>query len=226
MFENLGLKKGAQRWGKDVFVNTFIPSIVKQGGKVVGAFQGTNYQKTAVEFDEYVKKALNFSDLNPQFDLLGRRVQGWGGYTVERKDPITDEWQSTKVELSPVRKGKSFRKNGVSVKVEYTSDELAFLQERAGLYNRELMPKLFETDEYQNADNFYKQALTKKAHSQSQSLAYADMIGLEHDNSLGAWDNAEETATRIDEKAKDLFENKILTLNFGKPLTNEYFGEE
>ena len=38
--------------------------------------------------------------------------------------------------------------------------------------------------------------------------------------------NAENTAQRINDEAERLFENKILTLNFGKPLTGEYFEEE
>ena len=228
MFENLGLKKGSARWGKDVFVNTFIPSIVKQGGKVVGAFEGTNYQKTAVEFDEYILKAFNSSSLNPQFDYLGNKVQGWGGYTVERKGPIIDEWRKTKVELAPLRKGKAFRQNGVNIKVEYTADEYSFMEERAGLYNREVMPQLFETEEYQNADNFYKQALIKQAHSSSQARAYADLVGIEDPkgNSLGLYEYYEDAQTRIDEKAKELYQNKITTLNFGNPLENEYFEEE
>ena len=53
-FENLGLKKGGARWGKGIGVS-FVPSIFKQGGKIYGAFTDTNYQKIAVEFDEYIK---------------------------------------------------------------------------------------------------------------------------------------------------------------------------
>ena len=230
MFEQLGAVKGTKRWGKDVFINTFVPSIVKQGGKVVGAFNDTNYQKVAVEFDEYVAKALNSSSLNAQYDFLGNRVQGWGGYTIENNDPILDEWRNTRVELSPIKKGKPFRQNGVGVKVEYTSDEYSFLQKRSGEYNKEVMPLLFETDEYQEADNFYKQALIKKAHSNSQARAYADLIGNEEgnepDGSFGFFEGYEDTRLRIDEKAKELYQNKLTTLNFGKPLENDYFGEE
>ena len=95
--------------GKGI-ATSFIPSIVKQGGKAVGAYNDTNYQKIAVEFDEYVQKALNFSDLNKQYDFLGREIEGMGAYTIEKKDPITDEWLATKTELTPVKKGKAFAK--------------------------------------------------------------------------------------------------------------------
>ena len=77
---------------------------------------------------------------------------------LKRKDPISDEWLATRTELTPVRKGKTFNKNGVNVKVEYTSDELSFLQLRTGQYNEQDIPNLFESEEYQNADNYYKQA--------------------------------------------------------------------
>ena len=33
-----------------------------------------------------------------------------GGYSFEKKHPITDEWIKTKTELTPVKKGKSFNK--------------------------------------------------------------------------------------------------------------------
>ena len=111
-FENLGLRKGGERWGKNIGVS-FVPSIFKQGGKAYGAFTDTNYQKIAVEFDEYVQKRFNFSDLYKQYDYLGNEVEGFGAYTVEKKDPILDEWKATKVELTPVKKGKTFNKNGI-----------------------------------------------------------------------------------------------------------------
>ena len=224
-FENLGFKKGAQRWGKGIGVS-FVPSIFKQGGKLYGSLNDTNYQKIAVEFDEYVAKALNFSDLNKQYDYLGNEVQGFGAYTIENKDPILDEWLATKVELTPVKKGKTFSKNGLSATVEYTSDELSFLQLRSGEYNKQNMNSLFESEEYQEADNFYKQALIKDVHSKSKSAAYADLIGQEFDESLGAYEFSENSATRINEKAKEVFENKVITLNFGEPLLRDYFTEE
>ena len=112
-------------------------------GKLLVHFNDTNYQKIAVEFDEYVAKALNFSDLYKQYDYLGNEVQGFGAYTIENKDPILDEWLATKVELSPVKKGKTFSKNGLSATVEYTSDELSFLQKRTGEYNKQIFSSSF-----------------------------------------------------------------------------------
>jgi hypothetical protein len=224
-FENLGFKKGGERWGKGIGVS-LIPSIFKQGGKIYGAFTDTNYQKIAVEFDEYVAKALNFAELNKQYDFLGKEVEGFGAYTVEKKSPILDEWLATRVELTPIKKGKTFSKNGLSATVEFTSDEFSFLQLRSGEYNEQNMPTLFESEEYQEADNFYKQALIKDVHSKSKKAAYADLIGQEFDESLGAYEFAENSATRINDKAKEVFENKVISLNFGEPLLRDYFTEE
>jgi hypothetical protein len=88
------------------------------------------------------------------------------------------------------------------------------------------MPTLFESEEYQEADNFYKQALIKDVHSKSKKAAYADLIGQEFDESLGAYEFAENSATRINDKAKEVFENKVISLNFGEPLLRDYFTEE
>ena len=225
-FENLGLEKGTARWGKDV-ATSFIPSIFKQGGKAIGAIRDTNYQRIAVEFDEYVAKAFNSSNLSKQYDFLGREIEGFGAYTIEKKDPITDEWLNTRVELTPVRKGKTFNKNGINVKVEYTSEELSFLQKRTGEYNKQDFPTLFESEEYQNADNYYKQHLSKGQHSNSKKKALADLLGQDFEGSLGAFENFEGVGSRIEEKAKEIYEQKVLSKNFGKPLTNELFpGEE
>ena len=224
-FENLGFEKGIVRWGKNVG-SSFVPSILKQGGKTIGAFTDNNYSKLAVEFDEYIKKSLNFNDLNLSYDFLGRKNELMGGYSFEKKHPITDEWLKTKTELTPVKKGKSFNRNGVNIKVEYTSAELSFLEKRTGQYNMKYFPELFETEEYADGDNFIKQGLSKKLHGKSKQAAFADLIGEDFEGSLGAYDDAENTAQRINDEAERLFENKILTLNFGKPLTGEYFEEE
>ena len=88
------------------------------------------------------------------------------------------------------------------------------------------MNSLFETEEYQEADNFYKQALIKDVHSKSKQAAYADLIGQEFEDSLGAYEFSENSATRINEKAKEVFENKVISLNFGEPLLRDYFKEE
>ena len=148
-------------------------------------------------------------------------------YTLEKKDPITDEWLNTRVELTPVRKGKTFNKNGINVKVEYTSEELSFLQKRTGEYNKQDFPTLFESEEYQNADNYYKQHLSKGQHSNSKKKALADLLGQDFEGSLGAFENFEGVGSRIEEKAREIYEQKVLSKNFGKPLTNELFpGEE
>ena len=111
-----------------MFTSTFIPSIVKQGGKTIDFIQGENYQKLAVEFDEYFLKTLRYNDLNVQYDYLGDKVENWGAYTFEKKDPIRDELRKTKVEILPVKRSKVFSANkaGMTANVEYTSDELSF----------------------------------------------------------------------------------------------------
>ena len=110
----------------------------------------------------------------------------------------------------------------MTANVEYTSDELSFLQLRSGEYTKIGLEELFQKDEYLENDNFYKQALIKKVVSKSRAAAYNDMIGVEFDDSLGAWENAEETATRLNEEKLKIFEDKVITSNFGQPLEKTF----
>ena len=229
--KQLGAAEGGQKIIQGMFTSTFIPSIVKQGGKTIDFIQGENSQKLAVEFDEYIKKTLRYNDLNKQYDLLGDEVENWGAYTFEKKDPIRDELLKTKVEILPVRRSKTFSggASGLTANVEYTADELSFLQLRSGEYTKQLLSDLFETDEYLENDNFYKQALIKKAVSKARAGAYNDMIGVEFSDSLGAWENAEETAERLNSEKLKILEDKVITSNFGQPLEKtfeEYAGTE
>ena len=111
---------------------------------------------------------------------------------------------------------------GLSANVEYTSEELSFLQLRSGKYTRQLLENLFETEEYQNNDNFYKQALIKKSVSKARAAAYNDMIGVEFEDSLGAWENAEATTKRLNDEKLRILENKVITSNFGEPLIKTF----
>ena len=229
--KQLGAAKGGSRIVQGMFTSTFIPSIVKQGGKTIDFIQGENSQKLAVELDEYLLKTLRYNDLNKQYDYLGDEVENWGAYTFEKKDPIRDELRNTKVEILPVKRSKVFSggKSGLTANVEYTSDELSFLQKRSGEYTKMILENVFETDEYLENDNFYKQALIKKSVSKARAAAYNDMIGVEFSDSLGAWENAEETATRLNEEKLKIFEDKVITSNFGQPLEKtfeEYTGTE
>ena len=111
---------------------------VSQVGKIKGAIQDENNQKLAVELDEYIKKRLNFKNLNKQYDYLGDEVEGWGVYTKEKKDRVRDELVKTNVQIIPVKRGKSFSVGGLTATVEYTSEELSFLQKRSGEYTKQL----------------------------------------------------------------------------------------
>ena len=222
--KQLGVMKGGERIIQGMFTSTFVPSIVKQGGKTIDFIQGENYQKLAVEFDEYFLKTLRYNDLNVQYDYLGDKVENWGAYTFEKKDAIRDELRKTKVEILPVKRSKVFSaaKAGMTANVEYTSDELSFLQLRSGEYTKIGLEELFQKDEYLENDNFYKQALIKKVVSKSRAAAYNDMVGVEFDDSLGAWEKAEETKSRLNEEKLKIFEDKVITSNFGQPLENTF----
>ena len=87
-YQSLKQLGAAKSWWKVVqgmFTSTFIPSIVKQGGKTIDFIQGENSQKLAVELDEYILKTLRYNELNKQYDLLGDEVENWGAYSFEER---------------------------------------------------------------------------------------------------------------------------------------------
>ena len=86
-------------------------------------------------------------------------------------------------------------------------------------------PTLFESEEYLNADNYYKQYLNKGQHANSKKKALADLLGQDFEGSLGAFENSKTVSQRIEDEARKIYERKVLTQNFGKPLTNELFPE-
>ena len=216
--------RGLKRVGQKMFTSTFVPGIVRQGAQIVDVAQGQKDQTIAVEFKEYFQKTLRYNELNKQYDYLGDRVENWGVYTTEKKDPIRDELRKTKVEILPVKRSKVFSggKSGLTANVEYNSEELSFLQKRSGEYTKIILENVIGSDEYQDNDNFYKQALIKKSVSKARSAAYNDMIGVEFRDSLGSWEKSEETATRLNDEKLRILENKVITSNFGEPLTTPF----
>ena len=219
-FKQLGIKKGGEQMFQGMVSSTFPGSgFVSQVGKIKGAIQGENNQKLAVEIDEYIKKRLNFKNLNKQYDYLGDEVEGWGVYTKEKKDRVRDELVKTNLQIIPVKRGKTFNVGGLSATVEYTSEELSFLQKRSGEYTKQfLLEEVIDSEEYLEADNFLKQTMIKKAVSNARAAAYDDMIG--GDNGLGAWEKSEQTLKRITEERDNIFTEKATTKNFGAPLKN------
>ena len=78
------------------------------------------------------------------------------GYLDKRKKgPHLDALKETQTEVLPVRRAKTFTKNNLSVNVEYTSDELRFLQKRSGDYARENVNQLLENSEYLEAEDIF-----------------------------------------------------------------------
>ena len=220
-FEQLGLQKGLVRWGQNIG-QSFIPTGVKQIGKVVDFVQGETSQRIAVEFDEYVKKALGYNDLNKEYDILGDENETWSLYAKEKKGPLRDVLRTTQSEIRPVKRSKPFTKNGISISVEYTSDELRFLQKRSGDYAKQGLTELINTVDYKdNEDNFYRQYLIKNVFSNAREAAYNDLVG----SGANPYSNAEEAANRIDAEAQTKFAESILTKNLGKPILGNYFEE-
>ena len=143
------------------------------------------------------------------------------------KEIIQEAHVPTKVGMPspqlPPRRSKTFQKGGLSATVEYTAEEMSFIQKRRGDYAKQGLAELFETDEYNDAqDNFIKQALIKQVFRNAGSAAYADLMG----GGENPYSKSEQVNERFEQKATELFSNKILTLNQGKPVVGDYFEQQ
>ena len=218
-FDRLGAVKGGKKVAQQ-FASSFVPTIVRQGTKLVSDDQ----QALAVSFDEYFKKAINLNSVPKKYDLLGDPVEKFGFLSQRKDDPIRQELLNTGVELTKQEKSHSFqpKDSGLSATIEYTSEELSFLQKRSGDYAKKLLGQLIESDEYNSSDldNFKKQYYIKQVYSKARSAAKNDLFG--NEKSINPYENSADVVSRINTKSQELLLQQIQTKNLGEPLANDY----
>jgi len=240
-FERLGPIKGGQKFANQ-FGSSFVPTIVRQGTKLVSDDQ----QKLAVSFNDYIFKALNADRVPRKYDLLGDPVENFGFFSERKDDPIRRELFSSGVEIPKVDKKFTLNKNGLSSDLEYTAEELSFLQKRSGEYARDIFSQVMTKDEYKmmssKQDNIFKQETIKKIFSGAKKAAKADLFFNEEneypefiiDNesldisvkAKGAYENSNEILLKLNTEVRKDFINEITTQNLGQPNKKpdqEYF---
>ena len=85
------------------FATSFIPTIVKQGGKVYNSLEGDNFQKISTEFFEYAKKNLNDNDLEFDYDLRGRKYDKFMYFSQFERDEIDEELYRVRPTIYPIK---------------------------------------------------------------------------------------------------------------------------
>jgi hypothetical protein len=207
MFKHYGALKGGAQWGKQ-FGSSFVPTFLKQSGKYL---QRDNYNKIAIEFEEYYKRNIAEAEMNTEYDRLGDPIQKFGFITTLKTDPVREELKSLDPKLNSI--SRTFEVNlgpGLDMYVPMKSKELSILQELTGKLSKIGLEELHKTDEYKNATSeLYKETLTKKVFSSAETKARNEM---KKDTDL---------YSNIVSRATEMARNKILTEQRGKPLFND-----
>jgi len=240
-FDRLGAVKGGKKFANQ-FGSSFVPTIVRQGTKLFSDDQ----QKLAVSFDDYIFKALNADRVPRKYDLLGDPVENFGFFSQRKDDPIRRELASSGVEIPKVDKKFTYRKKGLSADLEYTAEELSFLQKRSGEYARDIFSQVMTKEEYKlmssKQDNIFKQQTIEKIFSGAKKAAKADLLFNQEnkypkyilDNEAlnitveakGAYENSNELLFKAESEIRKDFINQITTQNLGQPnkqSDEEYF---
>ncbi|MDC0403236.1 hypothetical protein OAM14_03705 [Candidatus Pelagibacter sp.] len=243
-FDRLGLKKGGQKFANQ-FASSFVPTIARQGTKLFSDDQ----QKIAVSFDEYFTRAFNRNNQPNKYDRLGDPIEKFGFFSKRKEGPLRDELRTSGVELEPIGKKFTYRKKGLSADLEYTAEELSFLQKRSGEYAQDIFSQVMTKDEYKmmtaKQDNIFKQQVIKKIFSGAEKAAKADLLFnqenkypknvLDHEQlnikvkSRGAYEKSNELLFKAESEIRKDFLNVITTQNLGQPnkmTDDEYFKQE
>jgi len=249
-FDRLGPIKGGKRFANQ-FGSSFVPTIARQGTKLFSDDQ----QKLAVSFDDYIFKALNLNNVPTKYDRLGDPIEKFGFLSKRKEGPLRDELRISGVELDPIGKKFNYRKKGLSADLEYTAEELSFLQKRSGEYAQDIFSEVMDKKEYKilstKQDNVFKQQVIKKIFSGAEKAAKADMLFNQDKNSKeykkypkfiydneklkisikarGAYEKSNELLFKADSEIRKDFLNVITTQNFGqenKKTDEDYFKQE
>ena len=231
-FDRLGFVKGSKKFANQ-FGSSFVPTIARQTTKLFSDDQ----QKLAVSFDDYIFKALNSNRVPRKYDLLGDPVENFGFFSERKDDPLRRELVSSGVEIPKIDKKFTYRKKGLSADLEYTAEELSFLQKRSGEYARDIFSQVMNKEEYKlmsaKQDNIFKQQTIEKIFSGAKKAAKADLLFNQEnkypkyildDEALnitveakGAYDKSNELLFKAESEIRKDFINQITTQNLGQP---------
>ena len=220
MIKDRGLVSASKEISKKMIIG-----LIPAGYKLPFQLASDDKRKVAVEFNEYLQKALYDKNLNKEYDYLGDEIEKAGWVTKEKKDPIRDELRNLGVEIRPMKKTTTipYGDGQLKVPVEFNSKELSFMQQRAGQYAKEGLDKLFNSGFYQDADTdlYWKQTAVQQIFSEARKASYADLVNA-GDRRSDYYEDFASVRTRIQSEADQAALSKLTTSNQGQPLKGEY----
>ena len=206
-FKAVGAVEGAYRWGSK-FSASFVPGVVKQVGK---AFND-DFNKINTEFNEYMLKNVNESNLEYDYSILGDRIEKFGHLSSFEMTPVKEELLNVLPTFTSIDKKISYNFGpGMNVSIPLTSEELRFYKKNSGQLFKQGMEELIENENYINETNaIVKEAMIKDTLSQARSMAKEFLLS--EDNPF---------LEDIKVRGEDLRNKKIITRQRGEPLTAE-----
>ena len=154
------------------FATSFIPTIVKQGGKVYNNFAGDNFQKIATEFSEYANRNLDESELEYDYDLRGRKYDKFMYFSQFERDSIDEELYRVRPTFYPPKNYYRYTYEGLlgeSVSVKLNSREKRWFRQNVGLVFNDKLKILFNERHYKDANlRWEKQGLIENAWEESK----------------------------------------------------------
>mgnify|MGYP003133010017 FL=1 len=206
-FKAVGAVEGAYRWGSK-FSASFVPGVVKQVGK---AFND-DFNKINTEFNEYMLKNVNESNLEYDYSILGDRIEKFGHLSTFEMTPVKEELLSVLPTFTSIDKKISYNFGpGMNVSIPLTSEELRFYKKNSGQLFKQGMEELIENENYINETNaIVKEAMIKDTLSQARGMAKEFLLS--EDNPF---------LEDIKVRGEDLRNKKIITRQRGEPLTAE-----
>lgn len=182
--------KFAQEWFNR-YTSSFVPTIARQTGK----FFNDDFNKIAIEWNEYVKRNIAEGSLFHDYDIFGDKIEKFGFKSTIKGNSIKEEVYKVMPRITPTSRNIQLQYDrATSVSIPLNSEQYSLLKQKAGENFTKNMGKLMFKSYYQNEDKLIvKEAMQKNALSAARSEARAEIKNTYKDELLA---KGEEIALR------------------------------
>ena len=202
------------------FSSSFIPGFIGETGKWIWS---DDFQKLAVETNEYYLKKLKLNNLSNDYTIFGETIPLFGYHQSTTITPAKELFKKVRPKITPVSKKVSMTLNGIQVSVPLMADELSFFKKKSGDIFNEEMTKLANGDSDYSAvfdaastTEIERKHIVKYLLSSSRSDARIELLrDKNEDGSENKWYQP------IYERAQKQRSKKILTAQDGKALPED-----
>ena len=219
---DINKEKAAQKWFNK-FSAAFIPGAFKFVGKNLPttedgklAWFNDDFNKIAVEWDEYLLRNINEEKLEYDYDIYGNRVEKFGFLSTIKKTDVSRAVEKVMPDIRPIKDNISYTyANGMSVQIPLKSDELRFYKKNAGiLFNKKMEEEVFTNVLWKDET---EEIVKKKLITNALSEARTEAKNLLLDKQYGFLENLQIRGDEIKIK-------KIRSEQGGKPIIDDNFG--